>query len=162
MNTPPYFTEVASPLGTITLTATDHGLSGLYFEGQKHWPADSATWQRDDGPRFDLARTWLSAYFSGKGRGVLPKLDLITGTEFQKKVWQALKEIPTGQTLTYGQIAEQIGAPNAVRAVGAAIGRNPISMIIPCHRVIGSTGLLTGYAGGVERKRWLLEHEGAL
>ncbi len=92
----------------------------------------------------------------------MPKLDLIIGTEFQKKVWQALKNIPKGETLTYGQLAEQIGAPNAVRALGAAIGRNPISIIIPCHRVIGSSGLLTGYAGGVDRKRWLLEHEGAL
>lgn len=156
------FTEVASPLGMITLTATDRGLSGLYFQGQKHWPADSADWQRDDGPRFDAARVWLSTYFSGKGRGTLPKLDLITGTEFQNKVWHALKGIPKGRTLSYAQLAEQIGAPNAVRAVGAAIGRNPISLIIPCHRVIGSTGLLTGYAGGVERKRWLLEHEGAI
>ena len=92
----------------------------------------------------------------------MPKLDLIIGTEFQKKVWQALKNIPKGETLTYGQLAEQIGAPNAVRALGVAIGRNPISIIIPCHRVIGSSGLLTGYAGGVDRKRWLLEHEGAL
>ena len=92
----------------------------------------------------------------------MPKLDLIIGTEFQKKVWQALKNIPKGETLTYGQLAEQIGAPNAVRALGAAIGRNPISIIIPCHRVIGSSGLLTGYAGGVDRKRWLLEHEGVL
>ncbi len=162
MNPALFFTEVASPLGTISLTATDHGISGLYFEGQKHWPTDSATWQRDDGPRFDAARAWLNVYFSGKGWGVLPPLDLVTGTVFQRKVWQALKGIPKGQTLTYGQIAEQIGAPNAVRAVGAAIGRNPISLIIPCHRVIGSTGLLTGYAGGVDRKRWLLEHEGAL
>ena len=92
----------------------------------------------------------------------MPKLDLIIGTEFQKKVWQALKNIPKGETLTYGQLAEQIGAPNAVRALGVAIGRNPISIIIPCHRVIGSSGLLTGYAGGVDRKRWLLEHEGVL
>ena len=92
----------------------------------------------------------------------MPKLDLIIGTEFQKKVWQALKNIPKGETLTYGQLAEQIDAPNAVRALGTAIGRNPISIIIPCHRVIGSSGLLTGYAGGVDRKRWLLEHEGVL
>lgn len=92
----------------------------------------------------------------------MPKLDLIIGTEFQKKVWQALKNIPKGETLTYGQLAEQIDAPNAVRALGVAIGRNPISIIIPCHRVIGSSGLLTGYAGGVDRKRWLLEHEGIL
>ena len=162
MKPPLHFTEVTSPLGIITLTATDRGLSGLYFAAQKHWPTDSSTWLRDDGARFDGARTWLTSYFSGKGRGAMPKLDLIIGTEFQKKVWQALKNIPKGETLTYGQLAEQIGAPNAVRALGTAIGRNPISIIIPCHRVIGSSGLLTGYAGGVDRKRWLLEHEGAL
>lgn len=157
-----HYTEVASPLGTITLTATERGLAGLYFAGQKHWPADSATWVPDDGPRFDAARAWVSAYFSGKGKEKLPKIDLGIGTEFQKKVWQALKSIPLGETRTYGQLASQIDAPNAVRAVGAAIGRNPLSLLIPCHRVIGSTGALTGYAGGVDRKRWLLEHEGAL
>jgi methylated-DNA-[protein]-cysteine S-methyltransferase len=106
-------------------------------------------------------RTWLDAYFS---KTALPQLNLDPpeGSEFQKRVWQALKNIPFGQTDTYAQIAQKIGHPNAVRAVGAAIGRNPISLIVPCHRVIGNSGLLTGYAGGVDRKRWLLEHEGAL
>ncbi len=162
MKLPSYYTEFVSPLGIITLTASERGLTGLYFADQKHWPTDSAAWLRDDGPRFDVSRAWLSSYFSGKGKEKFPQLDLIIGTEFQKKVWQALKGIPQGQTRTYGQLAAQIDAPNAVRAVGAAIGRNPLSLLIPCHRVIGSTGALTGYAGGVERKLWLLEHEGAL
>lgn len=162
MSSPIYFTTVKSPLGKITLTATDHGLCGLYLEDQKHWPKDSATWQRDDGARFDPSRAWLESYFAGKGKGRLPKMALATGTNFQKRVWKALADIPTGKTQTYGQVAEQIGSPNAVRAVGAAVGRNPLSILVPCHRVVGSNGALTGYAGGVERKRWLLEHEGAL
>ena len=162
MNQTLHFTEITSPLGTITLTATERGLSGLYFAGQKHWPADSSSWLRDDGTRCDAARAWLSSYFSGEGRAVMPELDPASGTPFQTRVWQALKAIPKGQTATYGQIAGLIASPSASRAVGAAIGRNPISILIPCHRIIGSTGMLTGYAGGEDRKRWLLEHEGAL
>lgn len=157
-----YFTEWQSPLGVITLRATERGLSGLFFAGQKHWPEDAGSWQRDDGGRFDAARAWLQAYFAGESLPKMPCLDRPTGTSFQKEVWQALAGIPAGQTLSYGQLAEQIGAPNAVRAVGAAVGRNPLSLLIPCHRVVGATGLLTGYAGGIERKRWLLKHEGAL
>jgi methylated-DNA-[protein]-cysteine S-methyltransferase len=156
------FTEYQSPLGVITLTATEHGLCGLYFEGQKHWPEDSSSWKRNDQDAyFSTGRTWLDAYFS---KSALPqlKLDQTEGSEFQKRVWQALKKIPSGQTYSYAQISAQIGHANAVRAVGAAIGRNPISLIVPCHRVIGSNGLLTGYAGGVDRKRWLLKHEGGL
>jgi methylated-DNA-[protein]-cysteine S-methyltransferase len=162
MATPLFFTETQSPLGLITLTATERGISGLDFAEQKHWPADSDTWQKNDGPRFDSARAWLSSYFDRQPPAALPEIDLQTGTAFHKLVWEALKNIPSGQTRTYAQISEQIGHPNAVRAVGAAIGRNPLSLIVPCHRVIGSSGLLTGYAGGVDRKRWLLEHEGAL
>lgn len=157
-----HFTEFQSPLGIITLTATEQGLRGLYFAGQKHWPEDSASWQCHDGTLFDGARAWLQAYFAGQKLPVAPKRDQLAGTTFQNQVWKALEGIPMGKTATYGQIAQQIGAPNAVRAVGAAVGRNPISLIVPCHRVIGATGLLTGYAGGVERKRWLLEHEGAV
>lgn len=162
MDTTLFFTECPSPLGIITLTATERGLCGLYFAGQKHWPASSATWVRDDGPRFESARAWVNLYFSDPGDSSGPDLDLKAGTDFQKKVWDALRNIQKGQTATYAQIAQQIGHPNAVRAVGAAIGRNPVSLIVPCHRVIGSSGLLTGYAGGVDRKRWLLNHEGAL
>lgn len=156
------FTKYQSPLGVITLTATENGLCGLYFEGQKHWPEDSGTWKQNDlGIYFTVASSWLDAYFSKKNEPQL-KHDHLIGTAFQKLVWEALKNIPSGQTCTYAQIAEQIGHPNAVRAVGAAIGRNPLSLIVPCHRVIGSSGLLTGYAGGLDRKRWLLKHEGKL
>ncbi len=155
-----HFTTFASPLGAITLAATERGLCGVYNDRQKHWPSSSDNWMRDDGPRFDLTREWLANYFAGKMNLPLPPLDFVTGTEFQQKVWRALQRIPKGSTVTYGQLAAQIHAPKAVRAVGAAVGRNPISILIPCHRVIGSQGSLTGYAGGLERKLWLLEHEG--
>ena len=157
------YTTLDSPAGHLTLAAaTAGGLCGLYFEGQKHWPADFGSWQRDDGPQFDAARDWLQRYFSGKPPGPPPALTWRSGTEFQHRVWSALQRIPRGSTCTYAGIARDIGAPAAVRAVGAAIGRNPLSIIVPCHRVVGRTGALTGFAGGLERKRWLLAHEGAL
>lgn len=153
-----YFTIFPSPLGELTLAASDKGLCGLYFEDHKYWPANKSSWRRDDS-RFDPARSWLTNYFSGEKPGPIPALDIVTGTDFQRRIWQALRNIPSGQTQTYAEIAEAIGNPKAVRAVGAAIGRNPISIIVPCHRVVGSSGSLTGFAGGVERKRWLLQHE---
>lgn len=156
-----YYTTTSSPLGGITLVATDRGLSGLYIEGQRHWPKNADTWIReDDGHRFDPALHALARYFMGKCHDFDVPLDLVTGTPFQQKVWQALQEIPAGQTWTYGQLAQRVEVPVAVRAVGAAVGRNPLSIIIPCHRVIGSSGSLTGYAGGLDRKHWLLSHEG--
>ncbi|TDU80740.1 methylated-DNA-[protein]-cysteine S-methyltransferase [Prosthecobacter fusiformis] len=156
-----YFTQTSSPIGPITLVATDAGLSGLYLEGQRHWPRDAETWKReDDGTRFDPVLTALARYFMGKSFHFDLPLDFVTGTPFQQQVWQALKLIPAGQTWTYSQLAAHVNAPAAVRAVGAAVGRNPLSIIIPCHRVIGGNGSLTGYAGGLERKRWLLAHEG--
>lgn len=155
-----HFTEMTSTLGVITLTATDHGLCGLYFAGQKHWPQNASSWQRDDGPRFDSAREWVSQYFSREQTPFAGPLHFVIGTAFQQQVWRALQTIPSGKTWTYAQLAQHIGAAKAVRAVGAAVGRNPLSLIIPCHRVIGSSGSLTGYAGGLDRKRWLLQHEG--
>ncbi len=155
-----YFTTCPSPLGELTLTATNKGLCGLYFEDHKYWPANQSSWQRDDS-RFDAARSWLTNYFAGKKNKALPALDIVTGTDFQRRIWQALRNIPSGRTQTYAEMAKAIGNPKAVRAVGAAIGRNPISIIVPCHRVVGSNGSLTGFAGGVERKRWLLQHEQA-
>lgn len=157
-----YFTTVPSPLGPLTLTATDHGLCGLYFEDHKYWPADKSSWQRDDGARFDTTRAWLTSYFTGGKLNALPAPDIITGTEFQRRIWKALRNIPSGQTRTYAAMAQSVGSPRAVRAVGAAIGRNPLSIIVPCHRVVGSNGSLTGFAGGVERKRWLLAHEAGM
>lgn len=155
-----YFTTLGSPLGELTITATDQGLCGLFFADHKYWPVSKPTWQRDDGARFDAARQWLRAYFEGRTTARLPTLAFAHGTEFQKRVWDALQSITSGQTKTYSEIAQMIGAEKAVRAVGTAIGKNPLSIIVPCHRVIGTNGSLTGFAGGVDRKRWLLTHEG--
>ncbi len=153
-------TTYDSPIGEITLVANAEGLCGLYNGGQKHWPKDSDSWVRGDGKVFDPARKWLDGYFSGKKPKPLPKIAFGSGTEFQKKVWYGLLTTPAGETVSYGELARRIAAPKAVRAVGAAVGRNPVSIIVPCHRVIGGNGSLTGYAGGLEKKRWLLAHEG--
>lgn len=160
MNPTLYFTTLDSPLGELTITATDKGLCGLFFSDHKYWPASKPTWQRDDGPRFDAARQWLCEYFSARTSAKLPSLTFAHGTEFQQCVWHALQSIAPGQTKTYSEIARMIGAEKAVRAVGTAIGKNPLSIFVPCHRVIGTNGSLTGFAGGVDRKRWLLSHEG--
>lgn len=155
-----YFTTHASPLGELTLVASDEGLCGLYFKD--HSPAPERTrWQRDNGTRFDAARAWLDAWFANARPRRLPRLSIHNGTPFQRRVWEVLQTIPQGKTITYGDIARTIGSPRAVRAVGAAVGRNPLSLFIPCHRVIGRDGSLTGYAGGLQRKTWLLDHEGA-
>ena len=155
-------THMDSPLGGITLAATDAGLAGLWFDQQRHWP-DTTGWQSyDDHPVLREAIAQMSDYFEGRrDRFDLP-LDLSHGTAFQQSVWQALRAIPAGQTTSYGALSAGVGNPAAVRAVGAAVGRNPISVIVPCHRVLGSDGSLTGYAGGLERKMALLEREGAL
>ena len=155
-----YFTTLDSPLGELTITATDQGLCGLFFTDHKYWPASKPSWQRDDGQRFDAARQWLREYFAGRTAAKLPALAFAHGTEFQQRVWHALQSIAPGQTKTYSEIAHMIDAEKAVRAVGTAIGKNPLSILVPCHRVIGTNGSLTGFAGGVDRKRWLLTHEG--
>ena len=153
-----------SPLGPMLLAATAQGLSGLWFEGQRHWPAQAAGWTEDRAhPAFRQARQWLEAYFGGAGPGALPPppdLDLSAGTAFQQRVWRALRSIAHASTLSYRELALQAGAPGAARAVGAAVGRNPVSIIVPCHRVLGAGGALTGYAGGLERKKALLGLEG--
>ena len=146
-----------SPVGPLTLVATDGALSGLYMTEQRHRPADAAFGERDDSVLPEV-KAQLDAYFAGE----LTEFDLplrFAGTPFQREVWQALREIPYGETITYGELALRVGKPTASRAVGAANGRNPIGVIVPCHRVIGSTGDLTGYGGGVERKRFLLDFE---
>jgi len=159
MNKRTWYTELASPLGALTLTASEKGLSGLYFKGQRWFPADDvrASWQRYD-HHFAPARAWLRDYFAGLSPVYDAPIDL-TGTAFQLQVWETLLTIPRGETRTYTAIAEQLGKPSAARAIGAAIGRNPLSLIIPCHRVVGSRGALTGYAGGLDRKAALLELE---
>ena len=155
-------TTFNSPLGPVIVAATDRGLAGVWFEGQRHLP-DRSGWRIDDRhPLLVRAVRQLSDYFAGRRTTFDLPLDLHGGTAFQQSVWQALLRIPRGTTTSYGAIGQRLGKPAAVRAVGAAVGRNPISVIVPCHRVLGSDGSLTGYAGGLDRKAALLELEAAL
>ncbi len=148
-----------SPLGGITAASDGETLTGLWFDGQKYFAAGlEAGAQERDLPVFRRADRWLDDYFSGKATTFTPPLRP-KGTAFQQAVWWLLLTIPYGETVTYGQLAARLGCASA-RAVGGAVGRNPISLMIPCHRVVGADGRLTGYAGGVERKRLLLEREG--
>lgn len=147
-----------TPLGVVLLARTAVGLAGLWFEGQKHHPGPLAAPVDADDALFCRAKKQLGDYFAGRGAGFNLPLDL-HGTRLQQLVWQALLGIAAGQTRSYGQIAAAVGSPTAVRAVAAAIGQNPVSILVPCHRVVGSQGALTGYAGGLERKRVLLDLE---
>ena len=147
------YTVIGTPIGNLVARGDGTGLSGVDFADA---PAD-ARWERDDDAFVEVARQ-LRAYFAGE----LTAFDLQLapgGTPFQRRVWDALQAIPYGATTTYARLAERLEQPRAVRAVGHANGRNPISIIIPCHRVVGADGGLTGYGGGLERKRWLLAHE---
>lgn len=152
-----------SPLGPMTLAASDQGLCGVWFDDQKHGPsdADRQHWQPHAGhPLLEAAAAQLQAYFTGQRQVFDLPLDLSAGTPFQQSVWRALLGINPLHTQTYGDLARQLGKPQAVRAVGAAVGRNPVSIIVPCHRVLGAGGQLTGYAGGLWRKQALLQLEG--
>lgn len=157
-----YYSEMDSPLGTLTLRGTEHGLTGLYMQDHRHGPEELQRrgWVRDD-RRFDDARAQLAEYFAGRRRAFTIQIDraALDGTDFQRRVWAGLEAIPYGVTISYGELARRIGQPAAVRAVGLANGRNPVSIIVPCHRVLGANGKLTGYGGGMERKEWLLELE---
>ncbi len=154
-------TEIDSPLGPMLLAASSVGLAGAWFIGQRHFP-DPRHWRHDpQHPMLRSAAGQLRAFMAGQRNTFDVPLDLKFGTAFQQSVWRALLQIPAGATSTYGAISAQIGKPTAVRAVGAAVGRNPISIIVPCHRVVGSTGALTGYAGGLDRKASLLALESA-
>ena len=161
-------THFQSPLGPMVVAATARGLAGLWFEGQRHLPAQllaesthPGVWPTDaKHPVLKQAMRQLTDYFTGKRTQFDLPLDLTGGTAFQQAVWQALLAIPLGTTASYGQISSRIGKPSAVRAVGAAVGRNPVSIIVPCHRVMGADGSLTGYAGGLDRKTALLALEG--
>jgi methylated-DNA-[protein]-cysteine S-methyltransferase len=158
------YTQLSSPLGAMLAAATDNGLAGLWFVGQQHAPSTQqvAQWHPDDAhPLLQATGLQLASYFAGRSTTFTLELDVSGGTPFQRDVWRALQTIAPTRLASYGAIAAQIGRPTAVRAVGAAIGRNPISVIIPCHRVVGSTGSLTGYAGGLDRKRALLQLENA-
>ena len=156
-----YCDQYNSPLGQLTLASDGIHLTGLWLPGQKHFGKnhpDPVT--RHELPVFLETTSWLERYFAGDK--VTPDLLPLKaeGSPFQQAVWDILKTIPHGQTMTYGQIAKALNCPKASQAVGAAVGRNPISIIIPCHRVLGSGGSLTGYAGGLIAKAWLLQHEG--
>ncbi|MGS5088336.1 methylated-DNA--[protein]-cysteine S-methyltransferase [Hydrogenophaga sp. A37] len=158
-------TTVLSPLGPLLLAATPSGLSGVWFMDQRYLPAERQIqdWTPvQDNAILNTAAAQLTAYFEQRlDRFELP-LDLSAGTAFQSSVWRALLDIPFGQTRSYGELARAIGKRDAVRAVGAAIGRNPLGIVVPCHRVVGAQGALTGYAGGLDRKAALLRLEGAL
>jgi methylated-DNA-[protein]-cysteine S-methyltransferase len=152
----------ASPLGPVLLAATPRGIAGIWFEGQRHGP-DASQWAAQPENRLlQRAAAQLDEYFAGKRDCFDLPLDLQAGTPFQQAVWQALLAIPQGHTTSYAELGRRLGRPTAFRAVGAAVGRNPVSIVVPCHRVLGSGGGLTGYAGGLERKSALLQLEGAL
>jgi methylated-DNA-[protein]-cysteine S-methyltransferase len=157
----PQYQWTPSSWGPLLLAATDQGLCGMWFEGQKHSP-DTSGWRMQGHPTTAQALLQLEQYFAGQRTTFDLPLDLTAGTEFQQQVWHALLRIPSGQTSSYGAVAALLGNTAAVRAVGAAVGRNPVSIIVPCHRVVGATGALTGYAGGLERKTALLQLENAL
>jgi methylated-DNA-[protein]-cysteine S-methyltransferase len=154
-----YFTFYESPIQTLRLVSDGRSLIGLYMMSEKHLLTPQGDWVEDGSVvPFPEAKQQLSAYFAG----TLNEFDLplqMQGTLFEQRIWEALKTIPYGLTMSYGELALQIGQPKASRAVGLANGRNPISIIVPCHRVIGANGKLTGYGGGIERKQWLLNHE---
>jgi methylated-DNA-[protein]-cysteine S-methyltransferase len=150
----------ASPLGNMLLARTRTGLAGAWFLRQKDHPGELNAPERPDDPLLRRAVEQFTRYFAGGKEGFDLPLDLL-GTPFQRDVWLALLRIPLGTTQTYGAIARAVGTPDSARAVGAAVGKNPLGVVVPCHRVIGSNGALTGYAAGLERKVALLELEGA-
>ena len=159
-----FISHYASPLGGITLASDGDSLTGLWFDGQKYFGSTlSAEYEERSLPVFDKAEGWLDIYFSGRAPEFVLPLSL-RGSSFRRDVWDILLTVPFGHTVTYGEIAAKLakwkGSPRmSAQAVGGAVGHNPISLIIPCHRVVGSNGDLTGYAGGVERKHWLLKME---
>lgn len=154
-----YSTNYFSPLGEILLTSDGKSLTGLWFVGQKYFAATAGDLTvADDLVIFDKTKKWLGEYFAG-GRPAISDLPIApTGSEFRRHVWRALCEIPYGSVMTYGDIAKKLGCKSA-QAIGGAVGHNPISIIIPCHRVMGAGGDLTGYAGGLDKKISLLNHE---
>ena len=155
-------TRYASPLGSMVLAATDQGLAGVWFDGQRHQPAMAHWPLAPQHPVLQRAAAQLDAYFAGQRTQFDLPLDLRGGTPFQQAVWQALLTLKAGTVSTYGALSRQLNGPNAARAVGTAVGRNPISIIVPCHRVLGAGGALTGYAGGLDRKMALLQLEGVV
>lgn len=160
-----YTTTYQSPLGEILLAADEVGLTGLWFDGEKFY-ANSLDPEHEERnvPVFDIVKKWLDIYFSGQEPDFMPPVHMI-GSEFRQQVWKILREIPYGETITYGVLAKRIAEERGLKrmsaqAVGGAVGHNEISIIVPCHRVVGSDGSLTGYAGGVDKKERLLTLEG--
>ena len=154
-----WFDDFNTPIGKLHVAADDSGLRFVMFENNKYDLPQREDWKRDKSVTWE-AREQLLQYFAGDRT----EFDLVLnpiGTDFQIQTWNMLSKIPFGKTWSYSQLAKKIGSPKAVRAVGAANGRNPIPIILPCHRVIGSNGTLTGFGGGLPTKQWLLEHEGA-
>jgi methylated-DNA-[protein]-cysteine S-methyltransferase len=152
--------QTTSPLGDVLLAATEQGLAGVWFVHRQEHMRDSSRWITDEThPILIATAQQLHDYFSGQRKSFDLPLEPAWGTPFQRAVWQALQRIPYGRTSTYADIARDIGNPKAVRAVGAAIGQNPHTIIVPCHRVLGANGSLTGFAGGLDRKQDLLTHE---
>jgi methylated-DNA-[protein]-cysteine S-methyltransferase len=150
---------IDSPIGELTLVARNGVLSGIYFPGHWHMPAPEVFGLRSEGG-FEQTRQQLEEYFAGE-RAEFELATTVAGDELQRRVWTLIDRIPYGQTTTYGEMAQELGDPALARDVGAAVGRNPLSIVVPCHRVVGKDGKLTGYAGGLERKRFLLGLEGA-
>jgi len=155
------YTQVESPVGPLLLAADDHGLRLVEFESPRHPVALGADWQAGRNAVIDMAERQLREYFAGTRRSFDLPLDP-QGTAFQREVWWRLAEIPFGETISYAQLARRVGKPSATRAVGAANGRNPLPIVLPCHRVIGANGSLTGFGGGLATKEFLLRLEGAM
>ena len=156
------YTRFDSPLGPVVAVAGDAGLMHVDFVGAKYERPIGPDWVEDpSAPALRACREQLAQYFAGERKAF--ELPLAAqGSEFQRRVWQEIARVPYGETITYGELAKRAGAPGQARAAGAATGRNPLGVIVPCHRIMGADGSLTGYAGGLERKRGLLELEGAL
>lgn len=154
-----HYTYTDSPLGKLLLTRNAKGLAGIWFEGQKYEAKPQPDWQEQPGDKLlQTTITQLQGYFDNEIKKFEVPLAL-SGTDFQESVWQELLNISHGETITYGELAARLGKPSAVRAAAAAVGRNPASIIVPCHRVVGANGSLTGYAGGLDRKQKLLKIE---
>jgi methylated-DNA-[protein]-cysteine S-methyltransferase len=156
------YARIDTPLGKLLATAEDDRLTGLYFDGQAHAPTPRAEWKEEKAGAglFEQCARQVGEYLGGKRHAFeLPLAP--AGTEFQQRVWREIARIPFGETLTYAELARRAGAPGSARAAGAATGRNPLSIVVPCHRVVGAAGALTGYAGGIERKERLLALEAA-
>ena len=157
-----YYDTFDSPIGGMLLAASDHGVCGIYFNRQKHHPGKGADWKRDPSHvHLKRAKRQLTEYFAGERKAFDLALDP-QGTGFQKAVWRAISSVRFGETISYGELARRAGVPGSARAAGAATGRNPIGIVVPCHRIMGADGSLTGYAGGLAKKRALLALEGVL